>query len=81
MRRPKVLAPIGRYATVMDSLDSTLPLSEVLVLEAWEAYTREASSAFSVEAFKYWVAENQPETFFIVSESTLVSMAQKDSPG
>ncbi len=58
-----------------------MPLSHLIVLEAWETYVSESDSVLSVEAFTRWVIEKLPDTLFVISEPALTSIAQEIARG
>jgi len=56
---------------------STLPLHDLVVVEAWKEYLDDLASPPSVPGFLSWLAENQAEVFRFVKEPQIADIAQR----
>lgn len=56
---------------------STLPLQDLVVVEAWREYSGDSASPPSVSGFLAWLSENQSEVFHFVKEPQVAVIAQR----
>ena len=55
---------------------ATVPLTNLMVLEAWEKYVATSAPPPSINGFLGWLAEHQNEIFRFVKEPQIVAIAQ-----
>ena len=55
---------------------ATVPLTTLVVMEAWQAYERGLASTPSVSDFVAWLTENEPQIFRFVKEPQVIAIAE-----
>jgi len=53
----------------------TIPLTELIATEAWQAYVRESNEVPSADGFVRWVKANEPDILRVLKEPALNAVA------
>lgn len=61
----------------MEDDTPTMPLTEVIGLEAWQAYVAETGERPTAEGFVQWVKASAPDVLRVLNESVLVAVAEQ----